>query len=63
MKLRRTFNMPEKFFHDGFQELAYPVWSQSQSGILQPPTLVAAGSVYASDVFVKPSVSRKAVGR
>ncbi|HWE04514.1 MAG TPA: glycoside hydrolase family 2 TIM barrel-domain containing protein [Tepidisphaeraceae bacterium] len=59
MKLRKTFNLPESFFHSGFQELAYPIWSQSQSGIIQTPTLVAAGSVYASDVFVKPSVAKK----
>ena len=58
MKLRRTFNLPEKFFHDGFQELAYPIWNQSQSGILQTPTLTAAGGVYASDVFVKTSVEK-----
>ncbi|HWE94125.1 MAG TPA: glycoside hydrolase family 2 TIM barrel-domain containing protein [Tepidisphaeraceae bacterium] len=59
MKLRRTFNLPEKFFNDGFQDMAYPVWSLPQSGILLPPVLTAAGKVYASDVFVKPSVARK----
>ena len=59
MKLRKTFNLPESFFRSGFQEMAYPVWGQPQSGILQPPTLVAAGGVYASDVFVKPSVAKK----
>lgn len=59
MKLRRTFNVPESFSHQGFQELAYPVWNAPQSGILRTPTLVAAGGVYISDVFVKPSVAKK----
>lgn len=59
LKLRRTFNLPAKFFGDGFQDLAYPIWNHPQSGILVTPELVAAGSVYASDVFVKPSVARK----
>lgn len=59
LKLRRTFNMPIKFFHDGFQDLDYPIWNSPQSGILCMPTFVAAGGVYASDVFVKPLVDRK----
>lgn len=59
LKLRHTFNTPIKFFHEGFQDLAYPVWASPQSGILTTPTLVAAGTVYVSDVFVKPSVARK----
>lgn len=59
LKLRRTFNLPVKFFSDGFQDLAYPIWNHPQSGILVTPELVAAGSAYASDVFVKPSVARK----
>ncbi|MGD0537301.1 MAG: hypothetical protein ABSC03_06605 [Verrucomicrobiota bacterium] len=58
-KLRGTFNLPVKFFSDGFQDLAYPIWNHPQSGILLAPELVAAGPVYASDVFVKPSVARK----
>ncbi len=62
LKLRKTFNLPRKFFHDGFQDLAYPVWNSPQSGILTTPTLVSAGPVYVSDVFVKPSVSKKALG-
>ncbi len=61
LKLRRTFNTPKKFFHEGFQDLAYPVWSSPQSGLLTTPTLVAAGPVYASNVFVKPSVARKQI--
>lgn len=59
LKLRKTFNTPPKFFHDSFQDLDYPVWNCPQSGILGTPTLIAAGSVYAADVFVKPSVARK----
>ena len=27
MKLRKTFNLPKKFFGDGFQDLAYPIWN------------------------------------
>ncbi len=59
MKLRRTWNLPEKFFHEGFQDFAYPVWNCSQSGLLNTPTLVTAGPAYASDVFVKPRVGLK----
>lgn len=59
LKLRRTFNYPLKFFHDGFQDLDYPIWNSPQSGILCTPRFVAAGGVYASDVFVKPLVDKK----
>ena len=60
MKLRRTFNYPKSFFHNGFQDLVYPVWSHPQSGILIVPTLhFAQGPVYVDDVFVKPSVANK----
>ncbi len=59
LKLRRTFNTPLKFFHDGFQDLDYPIWNSPQSGILCTPRFVAAGGVYASDVFVKPLVDQK----
>jgi len=59
LKLRRTFNLPLKFFHDGFQDLDYPIWNSPQSGILCTPSFVAAGGVYASDVFVKPLVDKK----
>jgi beta-galactosidase len=61
LKLRKRFNLPIKYSHDGFQDLAYPVWNHFQSGILQTPELVAAGGVYAADVFCKPSVSRQAL--
>ncbi|HRT96398.1 MAG TPA: glycoside hydrolase family 2 TIM barrel-domain containing protein [Planctomycetota bacterium] len=59
MKLRKTFNIPLSFFHQGFQDLAYPIWNHAQSGILVTPELVAAGPAYASDVFCKPSVAKK----
>jgi hypothetical protein len=59
LKLRRTFNVPIKFFHDGFQDLDYPIWNSPQSGILCTPRFVAAGDVYAADVFVKPLVDTK----
>jgi beta-galactosidase/beta-glucuronidase len=59
LKLRKRFNLPVKFFADGFQDLAYPIWNHPQSGILVTPELVAAGTVYISDVFVKPSVAQK----
>jgi hypothetical protein len=59
MKLRRKFNLPLSFSHQGFQDLAYPVWNAFQSGILVAPQLVVSGPVYVADVFVKPSVARK----
>jgi len=59
MKLRKMFNVPLKYFNDGWQDLAYPIWHHAQSGILVTPELVAAGPAYASDVFCKPSVARK----
>lgn len=59
MKLRRTFNSPIKNFKAGFQDFDYPVWNCPQSGLLATPVFSAAGKVYASDVFVKPSVATK----
>ncbi|HET6387210.1 MAG TPA: glycoside hydrolase family 2 TIM barrel-domain containing protein [Armatimonadota bacterium] len=59
MLLRKQFNLPIEFSHNGFQRLAYPVWGAFQSGILVTPTLTAAGPVYANDVFVRTSVARK----
>lgn len=59
MKLRRTFNIPLSFTHMGFQQLAYPIWNAFASGILATPELVVGGPVYASDVFCRPSVSKK----
>ena len=60
MRLRKAFNYPVGFFKNGFQDFVYPLWNHPQSGIIQTPELIAAGGkVYASDVFVKPSVSKK----
>jgi hypothetical protein len=59
MKFRRGFNLPVSFFGQGFQDLDYPIWNNAKSGILETPTFNAAGAVYASDVFVKPSVAKK----
>ena len=60
LKLRKTFNIPLDFFHQGFQDLDYPVWNCPQSGILATPSFIAAGgNVYTSDVFVKPSVAQQ----
>jgi hypothetical protein len=59
MKLRKKFNLPQKYFHDGFQDLAYPVWNHPESGMLAAPEFVAAGPVKVADVFCKPSVARK----
>ena len=59
LKLRHTFNTPIKFFGDGFQDLAYPIWNNPQSGILETPVLTSLGATYASDVFVQPSVAKK----
>ena len=63
MKLRRMFNLPRKFLQhgSGFQDFDYPVWGSPQSGILTTPSLISAGPVYASDVFVKPSVRSKSL--
>ncbi len=58
MKLRRTFNLPMRFFSEGFQDLDYPVWNCPQSGIMGTPALiVCGGEVAIEDVFVKPSVA------
>lgn len=59
LKLRKKFNLPLRYSHEGFQDLAYPVWNAFYSGILIAPEFVAAGPVRASDVFVKPSVAKK----
>ncbi|MHB1157985.1 MAG: glycoside hydrolase family 2 TIM barrel-domain containing protein [Phycisphaerales bacterium] len=59
MMLRKVFNTPPEYFHQGWQRLVYPIWGRSESGILDTPTLTAAGPVYAGDVFVKPLVADK----
>ena len=57
--LRKRFNLPLSFTRQGFQNYAYPIWNAPQSGILVAPELIISGSVYVSDVFVKPSVAKK----
>jgi beta-galactosidase len=59
MKLRRNFVLPIAFSHNGFVDLAYPVWNSFESGILDTPRLTVAGPIAATDVFVKPSLARK----
>ncbi|MCL1887468.1 MAG: hypothetical protein FWF96_01175, partial [Kiritimatiellaeota bacterium] len=66
LKLRKKFNAPVSLIGEGhgsgqgWQDLAWPVWSYGFSGILQTPELIAMGGpVYTSDVFMKPSVARK----
>jgi hypothetical protein len=61
MKLRKIFNLPLDWPHNGFQDLAYPIWGAFQSGILVTPEFVTAGPVYANDVFCKPSVANKSL--
>ena len=61
LKLRKSFNLPRDYFHRGFFGVDYPIWNCPQSGILCAPTFVAAGKVYVSDCFVKPSVARKSL--
>lgn len=56
LKLRKKWNLPKKVFHDGFQDLAYPVWNHPESGILVTPEFVSAGPAYTADVFCMPSV-------
>jgi len=59
LKLRKRWNLPLSFSHQGFQDLAYPIWNHFQSGILGAPEFVSAGSVKAADVFCKPSVAKQ----
>jgi beta-galactosidase len=59
MKMRRLWNYPLEWWNKGFMDLAYPVWNNPQSGLLEAPEFYVAGSTYASDVFAKPSVANK----
>jgi hypothetical protein len=61
-KLRKRWNLPLKFFSDGFQELVYPIWNQKLMGIVGTPQWIAAGPAYTADVFCKPSVADKQLG-
>jgi hypothetical protein len=62
MKLRRRWNLPLKYFSDGFQELVYPIWNQKRMGIVGTPQWIVAGPAYTADVFCKPSVADKKLG-
>lgn len=61
---RRSFNMPASLM-DGNQGVSMtfdmPVWNHRDNGILEPLELVAAGPVYAADVFAIPSVKDKSL--
>ena len=59
MVLRNLFKVPLETTNRKFADMVYAVHGTTAAGILQTPTLTAAGSVYASDVFVKPSVAKK----
>ncbi len=56
--LKQEFSYPMALLSRGFQNLVYPIWNRSASGILVRPRLVATGAVYASNVFVKPNVQQ-----
>jgi hypothetical protein len=62
LKLRRALSYPRELLGRGFQDLAYPVWNKPESGLLEAPIVTLAGAVYASDVYVDPSVARKSLG-
>ncbi len=62
MQLRRRWNLPMRYMTSGFQELVYPVWRQTEMGIIGTPELVAAGETYVTDVFCKPSVGKRQLG-
>ena len=61
---RRFWNLPRSMIThmSGGQHLDMPTAWDTRTGILEPVTLVAAGSVYTSDVFCKPSVDEKQLG-
>ena len=62
---RRVFNMPPDFMagsQSATMTFDMPMSGNNQNGLLRPVALVAAGTVYADDVFVKPSVTRHELG-
>jgi len=65
---RMSFNTPVAWMGSrNFvnQDFDYPIGAEEyaqNAGILEAPSLVVTGPVYASDVFVKPSVQRKELG-
>ncbi len=61
---RLSFNLPTSWMGDKnfiWQNFDFPIGSgyAADAGILEEPSLVVAGGVYASDVFAKPSVKGK----
>ena len=63
MKLRKMFNLPLSFTHNGFQHLAYPIWNGFQSGILATPELIVGGPTYAERCVRQAQREQKATGR
>ena len=64
---RHLFNLPPEKFHAGglspTRFADFPVmFKVRRNGILEPPTLTAAGPAYTADVFCVPSVSKKTLG-
>jgi len=62
---RTRFVIPTAWFNSQqfiTNQLDFPVWNHPETGILQEPTLVAAGKAYTSDVFAIPSVKSKSLG-
>lgn len=56
--LWENFAFPASRSHQGFLRLDYPVWACFKSGMLEAPRFDVRGGTYASDVFVRPSVSK-----
>lgn len=64
---RHLFNLPRERFHSGGLPVTrfadFPVmFKVRRAGILEAPSLVAAGPTYTADVFCIPSVSKKELG-
>jgi beta-galactosidase len=65
---RMMFNMPvswvgaQNWLNNQFDFPVGTAQFAQQAGILETPSLITAGQVYASDVFVMPSVKRKELG-
>ena len=61
---RELFNLPMGFFQfqGASNRFDFAVWSHMQTGIIEPVSLVAAGRVYASDVFAIPSLKKRQLG-
>jgi beta-galactosidase len=60
------FTVPQNLYDTHSQGIGmasdFPVFTRSESGILEAPVLVAAGQVYTSDVYAIPSVQKKQLG-